>query len=98
MWIVKARKVLINPRWRVKKFKSLKAGIFYRLLTSNPLNYRLSKNKGGSHRTLIADGRKSINFYWHDSVEISGYVIRNLLVKKALLSEEEAYKLVHKIK
>jgi hypothetical protein len=82
----------------VRKFKSLKAGIFYRLLTSNPLNYRLSKNKGGSHRTLIADGRKSINFYWHDSVEISGYVIRNLLVNKALLSEEEAFKLVHKIK
>jgi hypothetical protein len=82
----------------VKKFKSLKAAIFYRLLTSNPLNYRLEKSKGGSHRKLVADGRKPINFYWHDSVEISGYVIRNLLVKEALLSEEEAYKLVHKIK
>ena len=82
----------------MRKFKSLKAGIFYRLLTSNPLNYRLSKSKGGSHRTLIADERQSINFYWHDSVEISGYVIRNLLVNKALLSEEEAFKLVHKIK
>ena len=82
----------------MKKFKSLKAGIFYRLLTSNPLNYRLSKNKGGSHRTLIADGRKSITFYWHDSVEISGYIIRDLLINKALLSEEEAFKLVHKIK
>jgi hypothetical protein len=82
----------------VRKFKSLKAGIFYRLLTSYPLNYRLSKSKGGSHRTLIADGRKPINFYWHDSVEISGYLIRNLLMKRALLSEEEAFKLVHKIK
>ena len=82
----------------MRKFKSLKAAVFYRLLTSNPLNYRLSKSKGGSHRILIADGRKLITFYWHDSVEISGYVIRNLLVNKALLSEEEAFKLVHKIK
>ena len=82
----------------MRKFKSLKAGIFYRLLTSYPLNYRLSKSKGGSHRTLIADGRKPINFYWHDSVEISGYLIRNLLMKRALLSEKEAFKLVHKIK
>ena len=81
----------------MKKFKSLKAAIFYRLLTSNPLNYRLEKSKGGSHRKLVADGRKSITFYWHDSVEISGYVIRNILVKEALLSEEEAYELVHKI-
>ena len=82
----------------MKKFKSLKAAVFYRLLTSSPLNYRLSKIKGGSHRTLIADGRKSITFYWHDSVEISGSIIRDLMINRALLSEEEAFKLVHKIK
>ena len=82
----------------MKKFKSLKAGIFYRLLTSNPLNYRLEKSKGGSHRKLVADGRKSITFYWHDSGEISGYIIRDLMINRALLSEEEAFKLVHKIK
>ena len=82
----------------MRKFKSLKAGIFYRLLTSDPLNYRLSGNKGGSHKILIAKGRISITFYWHDSVEIPGYVIKNLLVKRALLTEQEAYKLVHKIK
>ena len=82
----------------MKKFKSLKAAVFYRLLTSSPLNYRLSKIKGGSHRKLVADGRKSITFYWHDSVEISGYIIRDLMINRALLSEEEAFKLVHKIK
>lgn len=82
----------------MRKFKSLKAAIFYRLLCSNPLNYRLNTKKGGSHKILIANGRMSITFHWHDSVEIPGYVIKNLLVKRALLSEEEAYKLVHKIK
>ena len=82
----------------MKKSKSLKAAIFYRLLTSSPLNYRLEKSKGGSHRKLVADGRKSITFYWHDSVELSGYMIRDLMINRALLSEEEAFKLVHKIK
>ena len=82
----------------MRKFKSLKAGIFYRLLCSNPLNYRLNSKKDGSHKILIANGRMSITFHWHDSVEIPGYVIKNLLVKRALLSEEEAYKLVHRIK
>jgi hypothetical protein len=82
----------------VRKFKSLKAGIFYRLLTSNPLNYRLSKNKGGSHKCLVAPGRLPINFTWHRSVEVSGHKVRQVLMERALLSEEEAFKLVHKIK
>ncbi len=82
----------------MRKFKSLKAGIFYRLLCSNPLNYRLNTKKGGSHKILIANGRMSITFHWHDSVEIPGYIIRMTLIKKALLTEEEAYKLAHKIK
>lgn len=82
----------------MRKFKSLKAGIFYRLLTSNPLNYRLSKSKGGSHKTLVAPGRLPINFSWHPSVEISGYKVKKVLIERALLTEEEAYKLVHKIK
>ena len=82
----------------MRKFKSLKAGIFYRLLSSNPLNYHLSKNKGGSHKTLVAPGRLSITFTWHTGVEISGNTVRKILITRALLTEEEAYKLVHKIK
>ena len=82
----------------MQKFKSLKARIFYRLLTSEPLNYRLGFIKGGSHRMLVAERRKYITFSWHDNVEIPGRVVRKLLIERALLSEEEAYKLVHKIK
>ena len=82
----------------MKKFKSLKAGIFYRLLTSNPLNYRLTTNKVGSHKTLVAPERLSITFTWHAGVEISGNTVRKILITRALLTEEEAYKLVHKIK
>jgi hypothetical protein len=82
----------------VRKFKSLKAAVFYRLLISNPLNYRLTTNKGGSHKTLVAQGRLSITFTWHTGVEISGNTVRKILIKRALLTQEEAYKLVHKIK
>ena len=82
----------------MQKFKSLKARIFYRLLTSEPLNYRIEYIKGGSHRTLVSQGRLPIIFTWHPSVEIPGYIIRMTLIQKALLTEEEAYKLVHRIK
>ena len=82
----------------MQKFKSLKARIFYRLLTSEPLNYRINYIKGGSHRTLVSPGRLPIIFTWHPSVEIPGYQIKILLIQKALLSEKEAYKLVHKIR
>jgi hypothetical protein len=47
---------------------------------------------------LVAPGRLPINFSWHSSVEISGYKVRRVLIERALLTEEEAYKLVHKIK
>ena len=82
----------------MQKFKSLKAAIFYRLLISNPLNYRLTTNKGGSHKILMAPGRLSITFTWHTGVEISGNTVKKILIKRALLTQEEAYKLVHKIK
>jgi len=46
----------------------------------------------------VAAGRLPINFSWHPSVEISGYKVKKVLIERALLTEEEAYKLVHKIK
>jgi len=88
----------IWQNFAMQKFKSLKARIFYRLLTSEPLNYRLSYIKGGSHKTLVAKGRLPIIFSWHSSDEISGNRIRKVLIERALLSEKEAFKLVHKIK
>ena len=87
--------------WRnfaMQKFKSLKARIFYRLLTSEPLNYRIDHIKGGSHRTLVSEGRLPVIFTWHPNAEIPGYIIKVVLIKNALLSEEEAFKLVHRIK
>ena len=61
----------------------------YRVLTSEPINYILKK-QSGSHRKLICEGRKTIIFSWHDSDEISGWKVRQLLMEYAGLSEMEA--------
>jgi hypothetical protein len=73
----------------MRRFPSLKAKIMYRVLTSEPINYILKK-QSGSHRKLICEGRKTINFSWHDSDEISGWKVRQLLMEYAGLSEMEA--------
>jgi len=73
----------------MRKFPSVKAKFLYRVLTSAPINYILKKQKG-SHRKLVCKGRRTINFSWHDSDEISGWKVRVLLIEYAGLSEMEA--------
>lgn len=73
----------------MRKLPSVKAKIMYRVLTTEPINYILKKQKG-SHRKLICKGRKTINFTWHDSDEISGWKVRVLLMDYAGLSEKDA--------
>ena len=73
----------------MRKFPSVKAKILYRVLTTAPINYTLNKQKG-SHRKLVCEGRRTINFSWHDSDEISGWKVRGLLMDYAGLSEMEA--------
>lgn len=95
---LKILKFIFWQNFAMQKFKSLKARIFYRLLTSEPLNYRIDHIKGGSHRTLVSEGRFPVIFTWHPNAEIPGFKIKQVLMEKALLNEEEAYKLVHKIR
>lgn len=73
----------------MRKFPSVKAKILYRVLTTEPINYILKRQKG-SHRKLVCEGRKTINFSWHDGDEISGWKVRGLLMDYAGLSEIEA--------
>jgi hypothetical protein len=40
-------------------------------------------------------GRESIPFYYHPNVEISGRVVKEILIEKAGLTEEQAWKLIH---
>jgi hypothetical protein len=44
---------------------------------------------------LFAQGRQPILFHYHPRMEISGRVVREMLVEKAGLTEEQAWKLLH---
>lgn len=79
----------------MRKFPSLNAKIFYRILTSQPLNYYLKRRVAGSHRILYAEGRQMINFSWHDNDEISGHIIKKILINNAKLTEEQAWEVIH---
>jgi predicted RNA binding protein YcfA (HicA-like mRNA interferase family) len=78
----------------MRKFPSVKAKILYRVLTTEPINYILKKQKG-SHRKLVCEGRKTINFSWHDKVEISGWKVKELLIDFAGLNETSAWEVLH---
>jgi len=78
----------------MRKFPSVKAKILYRVLTTEPINYILKKQKG-SHRKLVCEGRKTINFSWHDKDEISGWKVKELLIDFAGLNETSAWEVLH---
>ena len=44
---------------------------------------------------LVSEGRQPILFHYHPRVEISGGIVREMLVEKAGLTEEQAWNLIH---
>jgi predicted RNA binding protein YcfA (HicA-like mRNA interferase family) len=79
----------------MRKFPSIKRRRMLRILSSNPLNYIAARNSKGSHLMLVSPGRQPILFHYHPKIEISGRIVREILVDKAGLSEEQAWKLIH---
>ncbi len=79
----------------MRKFPSVKSERMLRILMNNPLNYFKRNKKSGSHHYLVAQGREPILFYFHKNAEINGRIVKEMLVDKAGLSEEEAWKLLH---
>ncbi len=64
------------------------------ILRRNPLSYEVVRQKG-SHRRLESDaGDPPIGFWCHDREELSGSVVKEILVKQVGLSEAEARTLV----
>jgi hypothetical protein len=83
----------------VDRFPSMRWPQLERILTREPLNYRLERHKGrrpkgGSHKKLVADGRPDLYMAFHDQAEIPGRTIRTILVDQVGLSEDEARALV----
>jgi len=69
----------------------MKAKAFLRLLKRQPLAYRESQGRGGSHRRLVSDnGHPPLLFSFHDGTEIGGTMIRKVLVEQVGLDEATA--------
>ena len=71
----------------------MKAARLLRLLMNEPLNYRVTRQRG-SHRTLTSDNHPQLLFSYHDSKELAPYEVRKLLLKAVRLSRLEALELL----
>jgi predicted RNA binding protein YcfA (HicA-like mRNA interferase family) len=77
----------------VANFPSLKARALLRVLTREPLSYRVVR-QSGSHRRLEAPGRPPITFSFHDRQTIQPGTVKRILCGQVGLSEDEAVKLL----
>jgi predicted RNA binding protein YcfA (HicA-like mRNA interferase family) len=73
----------------VGSFPSLKARALLRVLTREPLGYRVVR-QSGSHRRLEAPGRPPISFSFHDKQTIRPRTVKRILCDQVGLSEDEA--------
>lgn len=74
-------------------FPSLKARALLRVLSREPLRYRVVR-QSGSHRRLEAPGRPPITFSFHDRQTIRPATVKRILCDQVGLSEDEALKLL----
>lgn len=73
----------------MSNFPTMKARELLNILLRKPLNYRIMRMRG-SHRTLISLDRPRVLYSYHDSEELSGYMVRKILVNGVGLNENEA--------
>ena len=67
-------------------YPALKARKVLRLL--GKVGYAIERQRG-SHRKLVAPGRRPIGFAFHDGVEVPPRALRHMLVQQAGLTDEE---------
>jgi predicted RNA binding protein YcfA (HicA-like mRNA interferase family) len=77
----------------VAPFPSLKAKQLLKVLEAEPLGYRVVRQTG-SHRTLEAPGRPKLTFAFHDRATIAPGLIRQILMRRVGLAEEDALRLL----
>jgi predicted RNA binding protein YcfA (HicA-like mRNA interferase family) len=74
-------------------FPSLKAKRLLKVLEAEPLGYRIVRQTG-SHRVLEVHGRPKITFAFHDKATIPPGLVRQILVRRVGLAEDEALRLL----
>ena len=73
-------------------FPSLKAREMLAVL-QRELGYTIER-QSGSHRRLVAEGRPSLTFAFHDGVSLPPGLVRDILIKQVGLSRDDALKVV----
>jgi len=77
----------------VNPFPSMKARELLAVLSRSPLSYTVARRKG-SHRTLVADGRPTLRFAYHEGATCAPGVVKKILTEGAGLTEDEALDLL----
>jgi predicted RNA binding protein YcfA (HicA-like mRNA interferase family) len=76
------------------KFPSLKSKRMLAILQRSPLKYSVA-HMVGSHRKLVsAGGYPDIRYAFHDSVTLPGSIVKEILVNRIGLTEQEALNLL----
>ena len=71
----------------------MKARRLLGILTSNPLDYEVTR-QAGSHRRLKAEGRPPLTWAYHDRRTLAPGEVRRVLVHHVGLAEDEALRLL----
>lgn len=72
-------------------FPALRARRMLAVLAREPLGYEVAR-QSGSHRKLVSrNGYPDLRFWAHDGATLAPGVVREILVKKVGLSEEDAH-------
>jgi predicted RNA binding protein YcfA (HicA-like mRNA interferase family) len=71
----------------------MKAKRLLRILTSDPLSYRVTR-QAGSHCRLQADGRLALTWAFHDGRTLAPGEVRRVLVNHVGLAEDQALRLL----
>jgi predicted RNA binding protein YcfA (HicA-like mRNA interferase family) len=77
----------------VKSYPSLKARALFRILSREPLSYKVLR-RNGSHRTLISETYPQLTFAFHDGDTVPPGLVRKILTKDVGLSDDEAVALL----
>ncbi len=73
----------------MSQFPSMKTKELIKCLCRSPLYYKITRQRG-SHRVLKSSNYPDLRIGYHDSVEVSGGYVKNLLMKEIGLSEKMA--------
>ena len=77
----------------MNQFPSMKTKELIKCLCRSPLCYKIVR-QNGLHRTLKSKNYPDIRIGYHDSDEVSGRYVRDLLIKKVGLTESMAREVI----